>query len=126
MDTGRTRWKSARPVARLVEGRRDWYSIKAKTDGPIQVRIYDEIGFLAVTAQDFLDELSGVRGDIELHLNTPGGDVFDGIAIYNGLRQRDGQIFVVVDSLAASIGSVIAQAASPGQLSMAGGSQMMI
>src|SRR5262249_29690020 len=68
----------------------------------------------------------GVPGDIEMHINSPGGDVFDGIAIYNQLRHRQGQVAVIVDGLAASAASFIAQAASPGQLGMSPHSQMMI
>lgn len=118
-----------RSVRRLenLAGRNQWYKIEnKKADGPVKVSIYDEIGFWGVTAQDFAAELSEIKGDIELHLNSPGGDIFDGIAIYNTLKQRTGQVHVIVDGLAASAASFIAQAASPGQLEMAPHSQMMI
>ncbi len=104
----------------------DWYRITNKTQGPSRVDIFDEVGFFGVTAQNFISDLSEVKGDIELHVNSPGGDIFDGIAIYNTLRQRDGTVSVVVDGLAASAASFIAQAASPGKLSMAPHSQLMI
>jgi ATP-dependent protease ClpP protease subunit len=52
--------------------------------------------------------------------------VFDGIAIYNALKNHDGLVRVTVDSLAASIGSVIAMAADPGNLIIAKNGSMMI
>ncbi len=119
-------FRTTRHIANLRQGRNDWYRIKAQADGPALVHIYDEIGYFGVTSQDFIRDLAAVSGDIELHLNTPGGEVFDGIAIYGALKQRPGQVSVVVDSLAASIGSVIAMGASPGQLVMAKNATMMI
>jgi ATP-dependent Clp endopeptidase proteolytic subunit ClpP len=109
-----------------LQGRPGWYRITNQAAGPAQVTIYDEIGFLGVSADSFMHDLAGVDGDIEMHINSPGGDVFDGIAIYNQLRQRAGGVSVIVDGLAASAASFIAQAASPGQLAMAPHSQMMI
>jgi ATP-dependent protease ClpP protease subunit len=119
-------FRTTRLVANLRQGRNDWYRIKAKADGPAQLHIYDEIGFFGVTANDLIGELSSVKGDLEVHLNTPGGEVFDGIAIFNALKQRDGIVRIVIDSLAASIGSVIAMAADPGNLIIAKNASMMI
>lgn len=118
--------KTARPVARLKAGRNDWYRISAKADAvTAEVHIYDEIGYWGVTAQDFIKDLQGVEATtIELHLNTPGGDVFDGIAIHNALRQHKARVVAYVDSLAASIGSVIAMAGD--EVVMARYSTMMI
>jgi ATP-dependent protease ClpP protease subunit len=94
--------------------------------GATVMLVYDEIGFWGITAADLVADLQGISGDLELHLNTPGGDVFDGIAIANALKQRAGQVRVVVDGLAASIGSVIAMAASPGQMVMMPNATLMI
>lgn len=55
-----------------------------------------------------LDQLGGKRATVRI--NSPGGSVFDGIAIYNALKRYDGGVDVVVDSLAASIASIIALA----------------
>lgn len=120
-----THFKLGRGIWNFQPGR-SWYRITAKADGPSLVSIFDEIGWLGVTAQDFVSEMSALDGDIELHLNSPGGEVFDGLAIYNSLVSRKGTVSVVVDSLAASIASVIAQAASPGKLSIARNASMMI
>ena len=117
-------FRTTRHLVNLRQGRNDWYQVKAQAGGPTLVHIYDEIGYFGVTAQDFVSDLAKVQGDIELHLNTPGGEVFDGIAIYNALKPR--QPAVVVDSLAASIGSVIAMAAAPGKLAVAKNATMMI
>jgi ATP-dependent protease ClpP protease subunit len=103
-----------------------WFSIKNQADGPAVVSIHDEVGWFGVTAQDFIRDLADIPGDIELHLSTPGGDVFDGMAIFSALKQRSGTLTVVVDSLAASIGAVIAMAASPGQLAIAPSAVMMV
>jgi ATP-dependent protease ClpP protease subunit len=119
-------FRTTRAIANLRQGRNDWYRIKAQADGPAQVHIFDEVGYFGVTAKDFTADLADVRGDIELHLSTPGGEVFDGIAIYNTLKQRDGIVRIIVDSLAASIGSVIAMAADPGNLIIAKNASMMI
>lgn len=119
-------FRTTRHLVNLRQGRNDWYKIiKAKADEPTQVMIYDEIGYFGVTAQDFVRDLADVKGDVELHLATPGGEVFDGLAIYAALKQRGG-ISVVVDSLAASIGSVIAMAADPGKLLVAKNASLMI
>lgn len=61
---------------------------------------------------------------INLHVNSPGGSVFEGIAIHNALWQHSAHVTVYVDSLAASIASVIALAGN--EVVMLSGSQMMI
>lgn len=89
------------------------------------VRIYDEIGWFGITADTFAAELSKITaGEIEVQINSLGGDVFDGIAIYNALRAHPAKIVTRVDSMAASIASVIAQAGD--HRVMLTGSQMMI
>ena len=59
--------------------------------------------------QDFLDQLDGIS-KINVHINSGGGSVFGGIAIYNILKRHDAEITVYVEGLAASIASVIAMA----------------
>lgn len=120
-------WRSARPVALLREGRGDWYTIRnATADTPARVSIYDEIGYFGVSAQDFVTDLAQHTGDLDVHISSPGGDIFDGVAIYQALMDRTGSVAITVDSLAASIASVIAMAASPGQLTMAPKATLMI
>lgn len=128
MEYGARPLRSTRRLANKMGTRPGWYSItNAATAGlPTQVSIYDEIGFFGVAAGEFMADLKGVNGDIELHINSPGGDVHDGLAIYNQLKQRSGDIHVIIDGLAASAASFIAMAASPGQLQVAPHAQMMV
>ena len=73
------------------------------------IYIYDQIGGTGIQALDIVKEIAG-EGDIDVHINSGGGSVSQGIAIYNSLKQHDGQVNVFVDGLAASIASVIALA----------------
>jgi ATP-dependent protease ClpP protease subunit len=119
---GRPRPRLARPVARANAR---WYRIANKADDITLVDIYDEIGWFGISAQDFVKDLRAITTPkIELHISSPGGDVFDAIAIYNGLRQHDAQVHVVIDSLAASAASFIAMAGD--KITATANSMMMI
>lgn len=119
-----TPWRVANKQYALVQpGRNNWYRIKNQMSGPTQIHIFDEIGFFGVAASDFVRDLADVDGPIELHINSPGGEVFDGIAIYNALIARKA-VTVHIDGLAASIASVIAMAGNP--VLIARQAQMMI
>ena len=76
--------------------------------------IYGDIGESmwgdSVTASGVKAELDDMEGDISVRINSPGGSVFDGFAIYNLLKAHDGKVTVYVDGLAASAASVIAMA----------------
>lgn len=92
-----------------------WYSINLAGD-TADVRIYGMVGHRAmggaVNAADFAKGLSEVKAKtINLRLNTEGGSVFEGVAIYNALKNHGARIVAHVDGLAASIGSFIAMAA---------------
>jgi ATP-dependent protease ClpP protease subunit len=90
---------------------RPWYRIENSANAA-EVYIYDEISPYGVTANDFVRDLNSIaRPTINLHLNTPGGDVFDGIAIFNALKAHSAFVNVYIPGLAASIGTVIAMAA---------------
>lgn len=66
---------------------------------------------------DIREMLKNAEGkDITLRINSPGGDVFSGIAIYNLLKDYPGKITAVIDGMAASIASVIAMAADEIQM----------
>lgn len=117
--------KTSRPLPELKAGRNDWYKIKNVVDGNTEIYIYDEIGYFGITAADFVSELVNVTSDnIDLHLNTPGGDVFDGVAIYQALKDHPATVTTYVDALAASAGSFIAQAGD--KVVMKKNAQMMI
>jgi ATP-dependent Clp protease protease subunit len=102
------------------------FSVVAAADGAsTEILLYDEIGFWGVTAKDFVLALAEAGdGPITLRINSPGGDVFDGLAIYNALRARTAPVNVVIDGLAASAASFIAMAGT--SVSMAEASMMMI
>ena len=75
------------------------------------IRIYDEISWWGVTAEDVASTLEEITAsEIEVQLSSLGGDVFEGVAIYNALRAHPARVTVRVDSIAASIASVIVQA----------------
>lgn len=88
--------------------------IRAADSGVTRVDVMDDIGeggwfSEGLSAKAFASKLSGVKGALEVHINSGGGDVFDGIAIGNAIRAHKGPVTTVVDGLAASIASVIAQ-----------------
>lgn len=90
---------------------KNWYSIKAMArPGAAEIFIYDEIGYWGITAADFARDLKalGDISQIDLHINSPGGNVFDGTAIYNLLANHSAAVTVYIDGLAASMASVIA------------------
>ena len=88
-----------------------WYSIENKADNSVEISIYDEIGDFGTSAKEFIEEVKSVGdGDITLRINSVGGSVFDGLAIYNTLRSHSGFVNIKIEGLAASISTVIAMA----------------
>lgn len=118
-------WDKTKFVAHVGQ-RQPWYRIANHAEtGIAEIYIFDEIGWFGVSAADFVRELADVQaGRITLHLNSPGGDVFDGIAILSALRDHPATVTVKVDALAASIASVIAMAGD--RVIMGRNSQLMI
>lgn len=95
------------------------------------LRLYDPVDsygeFWGVSAKEFaqaLDDLPSNVTEIRLHINSPGGDVFDGVAIVNSLRSHPARVVAVVDGIAASAASFIAAAAD--ETIMAPNSELMI
>lgn len=124
----------ARPDARKVWAKRceDGHvpSLRAETseDGSTGVLyLYDPIDeWFGVTASDLVQAIAGL-GDvkaIDLHINSPGGDVFDAVAFLNTLRAHPATVHAIVDGLAASAASFIA--AGSDRLTMGPNSMMMI
>ena len=130
----RTRRRLSNLLAQQPTAAADWYRIvrnAADAAAPTRVDIYEEIGGgggwffdTGVTATDFVNELAGIDGDLEVHINSPGGDVFEGVAIYNALAQRHGKVTTVIDGIAASAASFIAMAGT--QRVICPGAMMMI
>lgn len=128
MDETREKWlaRLKRPLARVKQGKQDdWYRLQAKAGEPAKLYIYDEIGYFGQTAKGLATDLAEAGADeVEVHLNSPGGDVFDGLAIYQALKDHPATVTVHIDGLAASIASVIAQAGD--KIVMAPKASMMI
>ncbi|WP_354691025.1 ClpP-like prohead protease/major capsid protein fusion protein [Phytobacter sp. RSE-02] len=104
---------SRRPKASVKSN--SWFRMKALAADEAEIYIYDEIGFWGVTARQFVSDLQAL-GDvshINLHINSPGGDVFEGIAIFNALKFHGAAITVHIDGIAASMASVIAMVGNP-------------
>jgi len=89
-----------------------WYQIKNSASGNPEVYIYDEIDpFWGISAESFSAEIRDITAlEIDVHINSPGGSMYDGIAIYNILRSHPAKVNVFIDSVAASIASLIALA----------------
>ncbi len=91
------------------------FSIRAKGNKHAEVLIYEDVGegwFGGISAKRFGDDLKAL-GDlqtIDVRINSYGGDVFDGLAIYNTLVQHKAKVTTHVDGVAASIASIIAMA----------------
>lgn len=100
----------ATPIETVPKG--SWYKINARDGGIAEIAIFDEIGDYGVTARQFSQELAGYRDIslIKLYIHSPGGDVFEGMAIYNLLRNHPARVEGEVLGLAASMASVIAMA----------------
>ena len=88
-----------------------WYAIRARATGA-EVAIYDEIGAYGVSAKGFLTELGALPEGtpVDLRLNSPGGSVFDAVAIHNALKRHEGTVTVWIDGIAASAASYVAMA----------------
>ncbi len=117
---------------------RDWFatherkfSAEAKGD-TLEITIMDVIGggfwYEGVTAKSIkraLDANPSAK-NITVLLDSPGGDVFDGVTIHNLLKRSKAEVTVEVLGEASSAASIIAQGASPGKLKMAVGTMMMV
>lgn len=108
-------------------GGKPWYEIRAKADSDAaEVMLYAEIGgWFGMTAEDFANDLAGVKAkNLTLRINSPGGSVFEGLAIYNALKLHPANVTARVEGLAASAASFIAMAGDTVQVCR--GSMMMI
>jgi len=93
-----------------------WFKIENKGDKKAKIDIYDDIGggffFFGLTAKDFRNQLKEIGNvdEIDVFINSNGGKVFEGFAIYEMLNSHSAKINVKIDGIAASIASVIAMA----------------
>jgi len=110
-ETARRQW-SDRFNNRALAGREPKRAkINALADGGVEILLYDEIGFWGITATEFVNQLNAIDApSITVRINSPGGDVFDGIAIHAALIRHPATITIHIDGLAASAASFIALA----------------
>ena len=79
----------------------------------------------AITAKSVMEQLSGMSGDVTVRISSGGGDVYEGIDIMNALKNYEGKVTVIVESLAASAASFIA-VGSADRVLMRSSSELMI
>lgn len=129
--TARHRFRQSLATASAATG--PWYRISNEVgtgaDGTPEILIYGEIGSdwfpEDVLAYTFVRDLAAVDAPaITVRINSPGGFVFDGIVIYNALKDHPAKVHVIVDGLAASAASFIAMAGDT--ITMNRASEMMI
>jgi ATP-dependent protease ClpP protease subunit len=122
----RAGWSGWRHAVSVITTVRAWWRItNAAKQRTATLDIYDEIGPWGTTAKDLVKQLRALDVDeIQMHVNSPGGDYFDGIAILNSLRDHPARVVATVDGLAASAASFIVMAAD--ELVMARNSELMI
>lgn len=106
----------------------DKYRISAKGDAA-EIYLYGDVGdswFGGISAKQFADDLKAIGSvkKLDLRINSYGGDVFEGLAMYRLLVENSAKITVHIDGIAASIASVIAMAGDEIRIAEAG--QMMI
>lgn len=120
--------RDARPRASLPAGRGPARLRVEALAGADSATLYvlDEIGYWGISAADVMAELAALSTvrDLTVRINSPGGDVFDGVAIYNAIADHPANVTVVVDGVAASAASFIAQAGDVRRMNRA--AQMMI
>ena len=98
--------------ARAPREERPWYRFKNLASDEAELFLYDEIGGWGTLAEDFISELKAVTSPkLRVRVSSPGGSVFEGVALANALRAHPADVTVQVDGIAASIASVIAMAA---------------
>jgi ATP-dependent protease ClpP protease subunit len=104
-----------------------WYDMRNEVDEDTsEVFIYEGIGgWFGIPASEFVQDLNKIKTkNINVRINSPGGSVFDSVAIYNALVAHTASVNVQIDSLAASGASIIAMAGD--KITMMVGSQLMI
>ncbi|MGA0177102.1 MAG: head maturation protease, ClpP-related [Chthoniobacterales bacterium] len=91
-----------------------FYAMEKSGNNETTIHLYDEVGAFGAGSKEFLADLAKLDGQhIHLRINSPGGSVVEGTAIYNALRRHQGGLTVHIDALAASMASVIAMAGAP-------------
>ena len=110
-----------------------WFDMSRKTDAEgakmseVEISIYDNIGGFGITANEFIDELKEIGDDVDtinVRIASGGGSIVEGNTIYNALKRHGAKVVTHVDSLAASMASVVAMAGD--EIRMAQNALLMI
>lgn len=127
----RFRFRNAMPTPGTRASVLNSLPVESAVDGEAVLRLYDPIddwgGDWGVSAKEFSGALAALPEDthtIRLHINSPGGQVFEAVAILNQLRAHPAKVVAVVDGLAASAASFLAAGAD--ELIMGANTQLMI
>jgi len=100
--------KLQQPTAKMPTP--SWFKIR-NAGTSAEISIYEEIGMGGVTPASFISQLTALgKIPITVRINSLGGSVFDGLAIYNLLRDHVGGVTIKIDGVAASMASVVAMA----------------
>jgi ATP-dependent protease ClpP protease subunit len=87
----------------------DWYEVKAQSGDTIEVFIFDVIGWPFTDISSLVRSMAAEKDKpILARINSPGGDVFDGMSLFNAFANHPGGVTVRIEGLAASIASVVA------------------
>lgn len=109
---------------------KNWYTITNKGDaGPAEISIFGPIGNTwdgeGVTASKFIKDFKAIKSqDVTITVNSPGGSLFDGLAIYTAMAASGKNITAKVMGLAASAASLIVMAA--GKITMPKNTHLMV
>lgn len=103
---------SREKILRSISRPRQWFKVNKEQSIP-EVFIYDQIGLDfwgdGLSPQTLINEIKQIKQNtFRLHINSPGGFVYDGYSIYHHLNRLNKRIIVYIDGIAASIASVVA------------------
>ncbi len=87
----------------------DWFEVKAQTGDTTEVFIFDVIGWPFTDISGLVRSMAAEKDTpILARINSPGGDVFDGMSLFNAFANHPGGVTVRIEGLAASIASIVA------------------
>jgi ATP-dependent Clp protease protease subunit len=87
----------------------DWYEIKALAGDATEIFIYSVIGWPFTDVSGLIRAMAAEKDKaIIARINSPGGDVFDGMALFNAFNNHPGGVTVRIEGLAASMASIVA------------------
>lgn len=98
------------------------------SEKPVNWWTGEPIEGLFIVLADFLNDMEKIKDkkNVTFHINSPGGEVFAGVSIYNRMKEFTGNVTTIVDGLCASAASIIMQGAKAGNRKVCHGSLTMI